>query len=210
MNRIHGADFSYSNGYPDWSKLAASGIKFAYSRACYGDIAADDDGDVFTRNHDGAKDHGIAFAAYIFALRWRDPVAQADHFLQVIDGYEGQNRPWIDVEEGSFASGPSTSVESNIEWLAAFSDRIKSKLCVPDIYTNADTWTRYLGGTDGFAGHYFAIANYTGVPGKFDLPAGIPRTQVLVHQYTSDGNLPGVAGRVDLDCLLGGLETISR
>jgi lysozyme len=205
---LYGVDVSYAQGETiDWSQVKGAGIDFAYSRACYGSNPADDDGPVYVANHDGCKANGIPFGAYIFFLLTEDPVAQAQHFLSIIDGMQGQLRPMVDVEEGSGTTG---STYGNIDALAAFNAAIKTGLgCDPVIYTNADTWDGAFGGTDAFSGHSLWVASFTGTPGNPTMPQGW--STYTVQQYSDQGNIAGIPGSVDLDCLNGdNLEVISR
>ena len=196
---LSGVDVSYAQGSIDWAAVGNSAkVQFAYARACYGSNPADDDGDVFVANHDGCKANGISFGAYMFFLLTEDPEAQANHFLNLIDGRQGQLRPMVDVEEGSGSTG---SVEGNIAALGLFNDIVQAKLAAPIIYTNSDTWSTSFGGTDGFSGHSLWVANFTGVPGQLDLPTGFK--DWAIHQYSDVGSIPGISGNVDLDAYNG-------
>jgi GH25 family lysozyme M1 (1,4-beta-N-acetylmuramidase) len=195
---LYGIDVSYAQDIINWEAVSASGkVQFAYSRACYGSDPANDDGAIFTANHYGCKAHGIPFGAYIFFLFTEDAVAQANHFLQVINGYQGQLRPMVDVEGESGSTG---SVQGNIDALAAFDNAIQSGLgCQPIIYTNPSAWNTLLGGTNGFAGHSLWVANFTGTPGQLTLPTGF--STWTLHQYSDSGSIPGINNQVDLDVL---------
>lgn len=196
---LKGVDVSYAQGSISWPTVAASGqVQFAYARACYGSNPADDDGQIFVDNHDGCKARGIPFGPYMFFLLTEDPVDQADHFLTIIDGYEGQLRPMVDVEEGSGTTG---SVQGNIAALSAFTSLVQQRLAQPVIYTNADTWGTTFGGTDAFSGHALFVASYTGTPGNPVMPTGW--TTWTLHQYSDKGTVPGINGLVDLDALNG-------
>ena len=205
---IYGIDVSYAQGDISWPRVAKSDrVRFAYARACYGSDPAYDDGPVFIANHDGAKAADIPFGAYIFFLLGQDPVAQAKHFLAVIDGYEGTLRPMVDLEEDSGSTG---SASGNIAALASFNTHVKQKSGVdPIIYTNADTWDTMFGGTDAFSGHSLWVAS-------FDLPAGQPVmpqgwSTWTIHQYSNKGSVQGISGDVDLDVYNGdNLASITR
>lgn len=161
---------------------------------------------MYVHNHDGARDQKIPFGAYMFFLFGQDPIAQAKHFLECIDGRQGTLRPFVDVEEGSGSTG---SVQGNIEALAAFNAQIKTAFGKqPMIYTNADTWNTTMGGTDAFAGHDFILADFSSPQGKPYTPQGVK--SVVVHQYSETGVLPGVSVHVDLDSLLVDIGRILR
>jgi lysozyme len=203
---LDGVDVSFAQGTIKWAAVAASGkVHFAYARACYGSDPDDDDGPIFTSNHYGCKAYGIPFGAYIFFLFGEDPTAQAKHFMQLVDGYEGELRPMVDVEGGSGSTG---SVENNVAALSTFCAAIQSGLgCQPVIYTNPAAWNATMGGTDAFSGHALWVANFTGVPGQLTLPNGFKSW--TLHQYSDAGSIPGINGAVDLDALTA-LDAIKR
>jgi lysozyme len=204
---LYGIDVSYAQGGSiDWKAVKGAGIDFAYARACYGSNPADDDGAIFTANHDGCKANGIPFGPYMFFLLTEDPVAQAFHFLDLIDGYEGQLRPMVDVEEGSGTMG---SVVGNIAALAAFNTTVAAASATPIIYTNQDTWDNAFGGSDDFSGHTLWVASFTGTPGNPAMPQGWKAW--TIQQYSSGGSIAGIPGFVDLDCYNGtDLKGITR
>jgi lysozyme len=212
---LHGIDVSYAQGTIDWDKVAkSSGVKFVYSRATYGTNPDDDDGAFFQRNHDECKRLGIPFGAYHFFLFGQDGVAQAQHFLQQIDGRYGTLRAMVDVEE---SSGLGDSTQDMIDGLDAFRNLVEKELGAPIIfYTNADTWNVNLGGRDDFAGHQLWISNFTDNPKKAPaLPNGFK--DWTLYQYSNNGTIPviGSAGEathaVDLDVLNGvDLSVIQR
>jgi lysozyme len=195
---LYGIDVSYAQKNIDWAAVGASGkVAFAYIRACYGSNPAYDDGPLFIANHDGCKAQSIPFGAYMFFLFSDDPVAQAQHFLNLITGKEGEFRPAVDVEE---LSGSTGSVAGNVAALSAFDAEIQKQLgCLPVIYTNQNTWNTKMGGTNDFAGHTLWVANYPAVPGQPAMPSGFPTWKI--HQYSNSGTIPGITTAVDLDVM---------
>ena len=205
---IPGVDVSYVQRYPSWAAARGTGkVQFVYARATYGSNPADDDGPIFAFNHDQCKQRSIPFAPYTFWIAAQDPKTQADHFLSAIDGREGDAILMVDVEEGSGVEGWG-SIQHNIEVLGQYLDIITKAICQPLIYTNADTWNTFFGGTDAFSGHKLFVASYGTTPGNPVLPNGF--TDWTIHQYTSGGIVPGIPGFVDLDVLRGDLSTILR
>lgn len=207
---LRGIDVSYAQGTVDWNAVQSSRLaEFAYSRACYGSNPVDDDGDIFRRNHDECQRLGIPFGAYHFFLFSQDGIAQANHFLQQIDGRSGQLRAMVDVEEGS-GSGPT--LNQMISNLSSFLQVVERSLRAPMIiYTNADTWDTKLGGTGDFAGHQLWVCNFTFDPGSAPaMPTGF--ADWTLYQYSDRGTVPVLDGpqtrTVDLDVLKGGLSSI--
>lgn len=190
---IYGVDTSFANGTCDWDLAAKSGqVGWVYSRCCYGYDSADDDGPTFIQAHDECKRLSIPFSPYMFWLAWQDGAMQAQHFLTQCNGRYGDNSPVVDVEEGSGRYGWGASLDARIANLSACLTGIAAVLGSPIIYTNADTWMTYFGGTDAFAGHRFIIAQYNGTPGTFDPVPGI--TTVVGHQYSDGKGLAPIPG----------------
>jgi GH25 family lysozyme M1 (1,4-beta-N-acetylmuramidase) len=190
---IFGVDTSFANGTCDWDTAAKDErVRWAYSRACYGSDAYDDDGATFVAAHDSCKRLSIPFSPYMFWLAWEDGAAQAQHFLAMIDGRYGTNAPIVDVEEGSGLHGWGATVEARIATLSATLTGIAKVLGPPMIYVNADTWSTYFGDTDAFAGHRFIIAQYGVEPGKYSPIAGIKT--VVAHQFSDGSGLPPIVG----------------
>jgi GH25 family lysozyme M1 (1,4-beta-N-acetylmuramidase) len=205
---IHGVDCSYAQGYPNWDAAAKSPlVKFVIARVAYGDNPADDDGDIFARNHDECKRLHIPFGCYMFYLFDEDPIAQAKHFIAAASGRYGQLRPAVDVEE---RSGTTGSVAGNVRHLAAFNAGIQRDLaCQPIIYTNADTWNTTMGRSDAFAGHSLWVASFNDNPGHPVMPQGFKTW--AIHQYSNHVAVPGFEHPIDADVVSGSsLETLLR
>lgn len=194
-----GVDTSYANGAIDWAAAKADGLSFAYMRACYGSNPYDDDPN-FESNHDAAKAAGLLVGAYFFWLAAEDPFQQVHHFLARIAGREGDLRPCIDVEEGSFPVGSHSPAAVNIQQLAAVSGTLQKAFngLLPVIYTNSDTWETYFAKTNAFSGHPLWIANPSNPAGAPDLVPGWATW--AIHQYSQSGTLAGANGTIDLDC----------
>lgn len=211
----NGIDVSYAQGGIEWAHVKQSGdVDFAYSRVCFGDIPADDDGLIFISNHDGAKTYGIPFGCYFFYLSYRDPVAQAKYFLTRASGRYGQLMPMIDVEELSFVNKNGIrlddgDVDARIERLSTCIKTIENALGPVLLYTNRNTWRTYMDGTDGFAGHKLWVASFGVPPGQPVMVDGWKSW--AVHQYTSGGLISGINAFVDRDVLCGDdLSLITR
>lgn len=195
---ITGCDISYAQARVDYNQLHQSGkVAFLYHRVSYGTNPNDDDGVLFTTAHDQCKKLGIPFGCYMFWIAGQDGAQQAEHFLNAANGRYGNLAVMVDVEEGSGAVGWGLTGQANINNLAKTLQVIRQHCGQPIIYTNADTWNSYFGGTDAFSGHRLWVASY-GVPaGQPIMPNGWRNW--AVHQYTSGAQLPGISGFVDLD-----------
>lgn len=193
---VYGIDVSYANGNINWDDAHASGrFSFVYNRATYGANPADDDGPIFVRNHDECRRLNIPVGAYHFYRFSSGASAQANHFLQASYGRLGTLLPMVDIEEQSFDAIPSMTAA--ISSISTVLHTIEAKVGKrPIIYTNYDTWYKYLQNTDAFAGHQLWLAQTlspdTGLYGGWK--------DWLIWQDRTI-RVPGISNLVDFDIL---------
>lgn len=199
-----GIDGSQFQAVIDWAAVKESGkVDFAYARASYGASYTDPD---FARNHDIAKERGIPFGAYHF---WRfdaDASAQANLFLSLTEkaGRLGTLLPMVDVEEGSFTGVPQVAdVIAAVRAFIAPVEAVLGKKML--LYTNYDTWQRYLANSHAFAANPLWLAQ-TENP-DYGLYGGWPSWTLW---QDSTMTVPGITGPVDRDILNGPLALIAR
>jgi lysozyme len=194
---LNGIDVSGNQGGIDFAKAATTDqVKWVYAKATEG-VTFDDDH--FALYHDACKKNGIPFGAYHF-LRFNavdDPIAQAQHFLNVINGREGQLIPMVDVE---VADGQSKDAITTT--IAGFMGEVERTLGGKRVllYTYYSFWQSVMGGSSAFADHPLWIAEYNSAVAP-SLPGGFP--DWVVWQWSSSGNVPGIGTSVDLDRLNG-------
>lgn len=213
---ILGLDTSFANYRPegvpteiDWQRaINSKQFSFVYGRQGMGTNPANLDGELYNTSHDNCKKGGMPFGPYFFFMAHQDGKAQAQLFLQNIDGREGDCRPMVDVEEDSFRARPDVNMA--IANLAAFNETVEKALKTNVlIYTNNDTWANFMGSTDAFRGHDLWQAEYHYDP--HHLPSPIQGfNKFLIYQYSDRGSIPGMMGDVDLDALYGSLEQLKR
>ncbi len=193
MGRVLGVDVSGWQGQIDWRKTAQAGAWFAFIKATEGQAGTDR---TFARNW--ANSRGLLLrGAYHFLRAGQDPVAQADHFADVVLGTNdpGELPPVLDVED------------AGTTWaqVVAFMDRAQARFGrEPILYTSKGvtdamgppprTWPLW-------------VANY-GVPQPF-LPQGWDSW--LFWQYTDQG--PGAkfgvsSQNIDLNWFNGSLRDL--
>lgn len=141
---------------------------------------------------------GIIFGAYHFARPGsNNPVTEADWFVNTSAHVPGMIVPTLDLER----TGGLTDAQL-ITWVKAWVGRVYERLGVrPMIYASPSFWRENMNNTRWFADNGYEmlwVAHWnTGnpsVPG--DNWGGKSWT---FWQYTSDGIVPGISGRVDLD-----------
>jgi len=127
-----------------------------------------------------------------------DAIAEADHFVDTAAPRSGELLPVLDLE---VSGGLGTSALQ--AWVQAFLDRVYERTGVRGlIYVSPSFWSTYVGNTQSFAKGGYSIlwiAHWTAAASPT-----VPASNWGGHgwtfwQYTSDGSVPGISGRVDLD-----------
>jgi GH25 family lysozyme M1 (1,4-beta-N-acetylmuramidase) len=196
--RLEGIDISHWQGTIDWTKVRAAGKKFAYIKASEHTSFVDDK---YQTNRSRAKSAGLKVGAYHFArpnVGTTDAYAEADHFIETADWTSGELRPVLDLED---TGGLSSSALQT--WVKAFVQRIHDRTGVRAvIYVSPSFWSAKMGNSSWFAKNGYDvlwIAHWT-TAGSPSVPAeNWGGESWTFWQYTSDGSVPGISGRVDLD-----------
>jgi GH25 family lysozyme M1 (1,4-beta-N-acetylmuramidase) len=196
--RLEGIDVSHWQGTIDWAKVRAAGKKFAYIKASEHTTFVDDK---YQTNRSRAKTAGLKVGAYHFArpnIGTTDAYAEADHFIETADWTSGELRPVLDLED---TGGLSSSALQT--WVKAFVQRIYDRTGVRAvIYVSPAFWSSKMGNSTWFAKNGYDvlwIAHWT-TAGSPSVPAeNWGGKSWTFWQYTSDGSVPGISGRVDLD-----------
>jgi GH25 family lysozyme M1 (1,4-beta-N-acetylmuramidase) len=190
-----GLDVSHWQGTIDWAQVRAAGKTFVFAKATEGTSFLDDK---YARNKAGAMGQGILFGAYHFARPGsNDPVKEADWFVDNMGLQHGMLIPAMDLEVTG-GLGPTALTNWTKAWLQRVADRTGVK---PLIYTSPSFWRTNLNDSRWFADNGYSILwvahwNVTNpsVPGS-----NWGGHSWTFWQYTSDGTVPGISGRVDLN-----------
>ena len=183
-----GIDVSRYQGEIDWKKVKASGVQFAMLRAGYGRFDSQKDAQ-FERNYKEAKAAGIPVGAYLYsyAKTVEDARSEAKVFLQWVKGKQFAYPLAFDVEEAEQAQKGKQFVSDIIRAFCETVEQAGYYVCIYankywlDNYIDADCKKRY----DVWVAQWAKTNTYNGAYGMW--------------QYTSDGAVSGVSGRVDLD-----------
>ena len=175
-------DVSYHNGTIDWEKVKAAGVDGAILRCGYGDNIASQDDKQWKRNADECTRSGIPFGAYLYsyAKSTAQAKSEAEHVLRLIKGYKLSYPVYYDLEEHGTESGA-------VERARIFCEAIKAAGYMPGVYANKNWWDNYLKGLTGYTRW---VARYNDTLGM---------DNVDMWQYTSDGSVSGISGRVDMN-----------
>jgi GH25 family lysozyme M1 (1,4-beta-N-acetylmuramidase) len=190
-----GIDVSHWQGTIDWARVRAAGKSFAIAKATEG-IGFKDD--TYDRNKAGAMGQGMMFGAYHFARPGsNDPVAEADWFVDNAAIEHGMLIPTLDLEQNGGLTNSALST-----WVKAWLGRVYARLGVRAmIYTSPSFWRNSMSTRRWYADNGYAIlwvANW-GVTSPSVPASNWGGRSWTFWQYTSDGTVPGISGRVDLD-----------
>ncbi len=195
---IEGIDVSHWQGTIAWPDVAAAGKRFAFMKASEGTKYVDP---TYVTNRAQANANGIKVGAYHFAkpgTATGDAVAEADHFIAIANWSTGDLLPVLDLEvTGGLGTGKLQT------WVKAFLDRIYARTGERAmIYTSPNFWRTNMGDTTSFAAAGYRtlwVAHWTSAPSATVPAANWGGSGWTFWQYTSNGSVPGISGRVDLD-----------
>ena len=197
-SRLEGIDVSHWQGTIDWSRVRAAGKKFAFIKASEHTSFVDNK---YQTNRANAKAAGLKVGAYHFArpdVGTTDAYAEADHFIETADWKSGELRPVLDLED---TGGLSSSALQT--WVKAFLQRIYDRTGVRAvIYVSPAFWSGKMGNSRWFADNGYDvlwIAHWTTASSPSVPAENWGGKSWTFWQYTSDGSVSGISGRVDLD-----------
>jgi lysozyme len=190
---IHGIDVSKYQSIIAWEEVKKMKVDFiqmgfAFIKATQNTGSTDP---MYARNWKNARKAGVPRGAYHFFIASSDGVAQANHFIDVVDLEPGDLPPVLDVEQLNGVS--SERLRSEIkEWLRIVEDHYGVK---PIIYTNVDFYIRHLGSEFDeyplWAAHYYQ-------PGQ----PRINRSWTF-WQHSDQGHVNGITHKVDFNVFNG-------
>lgn len=187
MSIVQVIDIASYQGAVDFTKVKASGVRAVICKATEGTTFVDA---WFARNWAGIKAAELIRGAYHFGRPRYPASAQAEHFVRTVGPLSPGDLPYVlDIEVADGQT--SMAVET---WIAAFI-RCMRELTgrTPIIYTGPGFWAASVKSTM-FGVHPLWVAHYTSRPAP-TIPMGWDRWHIW--QHTSDGQVPGITGRVD-------------
>jgi Lyzozyme M1 (1,4-beta-N-acetylmuramidase) len=190
-----GIDISHWQGTVDWAKVRGAGKTFVFAKATEGIGFEDVNYDSYKA---GAMAAGLKFGAYHFARPGsNDPVKEADWFVNTAGITHGMLVPVLDLE---VTGGLGTTALTT--WVKAWLQRVYDRLGVrPMIYVSPSFWRNAMADSRWFADNGYAMLwlAHWGVTSPSVPASNWGGKAWTFWQYTSDGTVPGISGRVDLD-----------
>ena len=197
-----GVDVSSHQGEIDWLRVAATGVEFAMIRVGYrgytaGSIYQDN---YFTANITGALEAGLEVGVYFYsqAVTTQEAAEEARQVLEWIQGYDITYPVVFDWERMKTSSSRTkdTPGETITACAQVFCGIIRDAGYTAMVYCNTNDV-----GTDFYLSQLldypFWLAHYT----EDWAPTSYPYYYQM-WQYTSNGSVDGIPGRVDLNLCL--------
>ena len=184
---VKGIDVSKYQKEIDWSKVRNDGVEFALIRAGYGRETSQKD-PYFEQNYAGAKAAGLRVGAYwySYAESAEDAKTEAAAFLTSVSGKAFDLPVYYDVEEKAQAQKGKEFVTSVI---LAFAEEVEKAGYTAGVYANTNWLKNYIA-LDKLGGRSIWKADWSKEPDE--------SIACDIHQYTSNGSVNGISGRVDM------------
>lgn len=194
-----GVDVSVWQEHIDWEKVAASGVQFAMIRMAYrsysskGELNLDPRGE---ENLKGALAAGLKVGVYIYsqAKNPQEAVEEARYLLDILDGRHLEMPVVYDWEVPDNVRARTQNVKAKTIHASAlaFCAEIKAAGYQPMVYFNQWQGSRKYNLAElRAAGIELWLAMYT--------RAMDYQYKVQMWQYTDNGRVPGIDGRVDMN-----------
>lgn len=194
-----GIDVSNHQGTVDWNKVKAAGIDFAILKV--GPVYGKPD-DSFERNAAECERLGIPYGVYYYsyARSVEDANKEVDRTLAWLGGHHPSLPVYYDLEDSYILQDPDFSKDKLTQIAQAFCNRMEAVGFKSGIYANLNWLNNYLNspslsGYDHWVAQYNWRCDYAG--------------SYSFWQYSSNGNVPGVNGRCDMNyCFNGSLLNV--
>ena len=187
---IAGIDVSIHNGVIDYEQVRDDDYQFVFIKASEGMTHKDD---AFDRNYQGARQAGLKVGAYHFFRKNRTGREQAENFLAVVKGKELDLPLVIDLED-DWGNGATISRKMAIERVMDMIEILSEEGYQVMIYTNLDGYNKYY--KDMLGDHDLWLCSFTSP----DLLTSLPH---CIQQFSHEGSVNGVKGKVDLNVYRG-------
>lgn len=186
--KIKGIDVSKHQGSINWKKVKADGIEFAIIRIGYGGSAPVKD-ERFEENYKNARANGIKVGVYLYSYAdsESDLIKEYEAVIKWLEGRHLDLPVYYDVEDKKM-SGLSKSVLSN--YVKTFCDKIENAGYWTGIYANKN-WLENKLDMNKLNRYTVWVAQWTNNPTY--------KGSYAMWQYTSNGTVDGIGGRVDMN-----------
>ena len=191
-----GIDVSKYQEEIDWEQVATDDVEYAFIRLgirgyTKGEILEDEN---FEENIKGALRNDIAVGVYFFtqAVSTEEAEEEAQYVLDALEPYRVDYPVVIDVEAVSNANARTKDLtkEERPQYCITFCEKIREAGYTPMIYGNLKTFMLML--------DLEQLEDYEKWVAFYDEPLYYPYA-FKVWQYTDEGSVAGIEGKVDLN-----------
>ena len=190
-----GIDVSHHNGTVNWQAVKNAGIDFAIIRCGYGDNLTNQDDAQWARNVSECERLGIPYGVYLYSYSTSVSQAksEAQHALRLLEGRQPALPVFIDYEESRNLVGGTALLG---DMAKTFCDTLQAAGYEVGVYASLSWWQNYLVASEFQNESWYRwVARWgssSGYGGRHEM-----------WQYTSDGSVSGVSGRVDMNIWYG-------
>ena len=189
-NRHLGIDVSQAQGNIDWDTVSQY-IDFAVIRCGFGGDYTVNDDTQWLNNVTACERLEIPYGVFLYSYAENDDEAldEAEHVLRLLAGHTPALPVYYDLEDANTVGRLSNEQIAN--QVAIFANRIRKAGFKVGIYANDNWWNSHLSD--------LVIDNdskwFAGWSGIYTEQG----RNYALWQFTSDGSVPGINGRVDMD-----------
>ena len=188
--RHFGIDVSQAQGNIDWDTVSQY-IDFAIIRCGYGGNFTSNDDTKWASNIAACERLGIPYGVFIYSYAENDAEAldEAEHVIRLLSGYQPSLPVYYDLEDAGTVG--TLSNEQIANQITIFTNRVRKAGFDVGVYANANWWNNRLSGMEiSHNCRWFAAwsGSYASQGSNY-----------AIWQFTSDGHIPGINGRVDLN-----------
>lgn len=187
---VAGIDVSKHNGEIDFEQVRDDDYQFVFIKASEGKTYKDE---AFDRNYQQARKAGLMVGAYHFFRKNRTGEEQADNMLEVIKGKTFDLPLVIDLED-DWGNGATVDRKMALNRVMDMIQRLKDKGYSVMIYTNFDGYNKYY--KDMLGDNDLWLCSFTS-------PDLLPHMPHRIQQFSHEGSVKGVEGKVDLNVFRG-------
>lgn len=187
---VTGIDISAHQGDIDWKVLSDNHISFVFMKATEGENFVDKR---FIENQKQAHEHNIIMGAYLFYKFNKSGDVQAENFIKNVKLSSNDLPPVVDFElsyGNRFNKLSHDKIQNHL--LRCLFELEKHYKCKPIIYTNVDTYNKYIKGS------------FDEYPLWLCKLCTEPKMKTWTFwQYTHKGIIAGIQGNVDMNIFNG-------
>lgn len=185
---MKGIDISKHNGKIDFQKVKESGIEFAILRCGYGKDLSQKDS-MFEEYYRECRKVGIKVGTYLYSYctEPNNAILEADNALRFIEGKEFEMGVYYDMEDKKCLSMGRINITRACQ---LFCDKIREAGYKSGIYANLNWFNNYID-INKVNNNIIWLAQWSNYHTE--------NFKIDMWQFTSNGQINGINGRVDLN-----------